>query len=497
MSYPLSLKQQGKQLRSLKQTQRLIMSQKMQQAIRLLQAPVNELSTLIDREIEENPLLEYSEEGAEGDSELERLEEAGIEEPGERDLEPEDALSISDDDFEILKRLDEEFSEHFSESENFCMQRIGEAQKLKSFAENSVAASESLFEHLTKQAHESFSSEEEMRAAEAVIGSLDENGFLETPLQELAALHGLKKALLKKVLETIKRFDPVGIGAKNLQESLLIQLKAKKLEETLAYRIIESHYDDLLHNRIKNIASGLRCSIEEINEAVQKAISRLDLHPGFGYGAELRQEISPDIFIREEERGDLAVELNEGPQRPLRLNAFYMRLLKNPELPRETRDFLKEKILSAKWLMRALDQRGSTLSRIAHSLVEKQKKFFTEPDGKLTPLTMKQLSEELDLHESTIARAVADKYVDCGRGIVPLRSFFTNAYSTESGEEISSDTVRQILQELIDGEDKRRPLSDLSISQLLKKKGIPCARRTVAKYRSLLNIGNIHQRRKY
>lgn len=469
-----------------KQLQRLIMSPQMQQAIHLMQMPVMELATVVEVELEQNPVLEYDEEEPDERNEQEENETS----------QSEKELNFDEDDFEIMKRLDDDFRDHFSESENYYTKRSAEEEKLKSFQEQSIQCQETLFEHLMAQARETFDNKEDLAIAEIIIGSFDESGFLKSSLLEITSFHSFSISSSEEILEQIQTFEPFGVGARDLRECLLIQMRSLKEDNSLAYKIVDQHYDDLLNNRIPEIKKKLGCSLEEIEEAIHKKIAHLDLHPGTQYSHKLTQHVIPDVTVIEEDE-KLIIVVNEGRLPIIRLNSRYLRMLDDENLPKETKEFIRNKLMSAKWLLKNIDQRNKTIYRVVESLTKRQKDFFLVPNGKLVPLTMKVLAEELDLHESTIARAVANKYIDTTRGVLPLRFFFSNSYTTAEGDDISSNTVRDVLKRIIDKENKKRPLSDEAISKLLEKKGIPCARRTVAKYRAELYIGNTKQRRKY
>lgn len=492
----MSLEMRQKQSQSLKQIQRLIMSPQMQQAIHLLQLPIQELTEHLEDELAQNPVLENIQEEGKDDKDFDTLERDNEEGSDNQDQKPEQELSFDEKDFEILKHLDEEFRDHFAESGNFSLKRTADEEKLKSFQENSICSQTSLFEHLMTQARETFNSPEELSMAESIIGNLDEGGFLKTLLGEIAVLNHFELNKLEKVLEEIQTFEPWGVGASSLQECLLIQLRRQGKQNTLAYRIVEDNYDDLLHNRIPQIQKAQKCSATDVTLAIEKGIAKLDLHPGAWFSNSTVQHIIPDVSI-EQEKDQLRVVVNDDMLPPLRLNRRYMQMLEDETLNAETKEFIKNKIMSAKWLLRNIYQRNDTIEKIAASLAKRQKEYFLNPDGKLVPLTMKTLADELNLHESTIARAVSNKYINSPRGLIPLRSFFTNAYVTEEGKDISSRTVRDELLEILNGEDKHKPLSDEAISAQLKGKGINCARRTVAKYRTELSIGNAQQRRKF
>ena len=457
------MKRHLEQIQGIKQVQRLILSPQMQQALHLLQLPVLELTTVIDEEMVQNPLLELSEE----------------------------EMTREDETLEMLKQIDEEIR-----PPSFQGQR--EEEDLRAFLENSIAYEYSLFDLLMEQAREAFSDPEKLELAQSLIGHLDSDGLLTISLEEISLLMDAPVDELKGLLETIQTFEPLGVGAQSLQESLLIQLKGLGKENSLAFRIIENHFDDIIHNRIPLIAKALDHSKEEVRETIATQIARLDLHPGTnqsgGHYRQIVQHLTADITVHFD-KGRFAIEVSEGNIPNLRLNRYYMKMLEDKALPQETRSYIQEKVASGKWLLRNLHERHQTLYRITGELIHTQPAFLASPKGKLSPLTMKEVAEKLELHESTIARAVANKYIDCPRGMLPLRSFFSNAYITEGGESISAQTVKDLLCHIIRNEDRRRPLSDEDISARIKERGIACARRTVAKYRQKLSIGNTVQRK--
>jgi RNA polymerase sigma-54 factor len=490
-----SLEMRAKQSPGLRQMQRMIMSPQMQQAISILQMPIIELSEKLEAEIAENPLLESSDEDSPENRILEEEEECWKEAEEVQEFTPEKELRFDDQNFEILKRIDDDFRDYLGDGNSY-IKRSSEEEKLKTFMESSLCGHTTLFGHLMMQARETFSTENEQAMAEAIIGNFDNSGFFEESLAEIALLNNFDEKDLTHVLEEIQHFEPHGVGARNLQESLLIQLQAKGKKDTLAYQIIAELYQDLLHNRIPQIQKALGCSSKELTQAIEGEIAKLELHPSSGFNDSVASAIVPDATVYQEDE-KLLVSINDDPLPQLCFNRRYLRMLDDPTLSLDTRNFIKQKILSAQWFFQNIHQRNTTLERIAQSLAKRQYPFFSQHDGKLTPLTMKMLAEELNLHESTIARAVVNKYLHTPRGLFPLRYFFTNAYQSSEGEDLSSATVRDKLQALITAEDKMKPLSDEALSLMLQAQGICCARRTIAKYRRALEIGNAHQRKKF
>lgn len=469
-------------------SQRLIMSAHMQQALRMLQLPLQELEPYIEEQVASNPLLEI-----ENDSDDLPIEDLDL--PSHQG-EEEKEITISDKDLEILKHLDEDFRDHFEQNEPMTLKRSSDEDKFKTYLEQSICVQSSLQKQLIDQARDSFESEEDMNISEIVIGYIDEYGFLKTPISEICSLHCVEEKKVEKIIAVIQTFEPYGVGAATIQESLLIQLRCLHKEDHIAFQIIRDYYEELLHNQIPQIQKKMNCSYEAIQEAIEKDIAKLDLHPGTHFSSHSAQVIIPDVTLRQEE-DKIFVEVDRDYTPSLRLNSRYLKLLNDPDVPLETKRFVKHHLFSARWLMRNLQQRFSTLERIMQVLAEKQYEFFMNPQGVLVPLVMKTLAEELNVHESTIARTVANKYINSPRGIFPLRAFFTNKYVTDEGEDISSSTVKQAILKLIEHENKNLPLSDHKISLLLKEQGISCARRTVAKYRFILKIGNTQQRKKF
>lgn len=482
MNYPIILDQ--KQKAKQKQTQHLMMSPKMQQAIQFLQLPLMELAEVIEQELEKNPILEFEE-----------AEATSAEEPQEQEM-PEKEMDFDERRFDLLRQLDDEFKDHLGQSDTFVPKMSSDDAKLKSFLESSLVAESTLYDHLMAEAREAFSNKNDLAIAEILIGHLDENGFIKTPTAEIAACFSKKEKDIVRVLKVIRTFDPIGIGSKNIQEALLLQLKEQGKQDSISYQMIKSHFDDLLHNRFPLIQKKLKISAAKLHEIIEKELSKLEFHPLASFSKASAPTLIPDIKLQEEE-GNFVVEVNDFNLKQLRINKKYLRMLDDPSIPLETKTFIKENLISAKWLMKNISQRGETLIKIGQFIGKFQKDFFASPDGVLAPLIMKVVAEELELHESTIARAVSNKYIDTPRGIFPMRHFFSKAYIDESGNDVSAKTICQYISEFIENEDKKTPLSDESISVKIQEMGITCARRTVAKYRSQLKLGNAQQRKRY
>ena len=478
MGYRLSQNPSQRPDLNLKQTQRLMMSHEMQQALHLLQLPILELQELVEQELEENPVLDL------------------IEEEGEREEEsnPNQEMDFEKNDFEILKEIDESFTEIMSDQPK--TPRTQEEDRTQNYLESLATSEKGLSELLMDQAKEAFSTKEELEIAELIIGNLEDTGLFETPIDEIAEENGLEKDKIASVLKIIQNFDPPGIASTSIREALLTQLKKRGKENGLPYRIIDEYYDELIHHKLPLIEKGLKIDAHTIQELIEKEIKVLNLHPAVALSQSPTPYLTADVFVKDID-GRLEVIVNNEGIPSLRLNRKYLKLLEKNEHGEETKKFVLEKLNQAKWFMKTLHQRGSTIERLTKLLVQKNRDYFLGPEGKMIPLTMKEAAAELQLHESTIARTVMNKYVDTPRGLLPLRSFFNSTFETHNGEALSSRSIKDLITALIEKEDKLQPLSDEKLAEIIKNKGIECARRTVAKFRSQMKIGNAHQRRRF
>lgn len=471
-----------------KQTQHLMALPQMQQAFQLMQLPILELAALVEYHLEQNPII------AEGEIEPNEEEIENEEDQEDIDEAIEKDLTFEENDFTTLKELEEDFKDYLSDWGHQA--KIEQETLNKNAIEQTLPDVPTLFQHLMRQAHETFNTNEELTIAEAIIGNLSPEGYFNLPLAEIEKESHASLDKISEVLKKIQNFEPFGIAASSLQESLLMQLQGLKKEKTIAASILRDHFDDLVHNRMLIIQKKLNRSHEEINNAIQSDIAHLDFHPGAGYNNSYAQPIVPDATLYEEE-GELHVRINDDYLPAIHINKHYLQMMQDSSETAEVKEFLHHKLTSAKWLMRNIFQRNETLKKLISVLAKKQRDFFLNSNGKLVPMTMKFLADELDLHESTITRAVVNKYLACPRGLLSLKTFFSVAYLTEGGDNVSSHTIRETLLKLIHGEDSKRPFSDAKLSLLLQKEGIICARRTVAKYRLAMKLGNAQQRKKY
>lgn len=475
---------------SLKLSQKLILAPQLQQSIKLLHLPQLELSLRLNQELIENPLLE------------EIIEK----EPEERN-EYSDALTVEtssqelpeDEDIESpLEKIfgfttDEYFEEMGSDGRDLGYFTDG-IKPITPFESNSKRID--LYEYLLWQLRLSRASESVRQVAEVVIGNLNEDGYLQASIEEIAKMSQVDIKAAEEALELIRGFDPPGTGAKNLQECLILQLKPLNLQNTLVERILTDGFPELERKRYRELAFKFKVSIDDILTAV-KIIEGFEPRPGRNYSNEETVYIIPDVYIIEESDGGFIIMLNDKGIPRLKISNYYRRLLADKKaLEKETREFLKDKLYSAIWLLKGLEQRNKTIYRVTESILKFQEEFFRKGIKYLKPLNLRDIATDLGMHESTISRVTSNKYLQCPRGLFSFRFFFSNAVSTMNGE-ISSAIVKNAIKQLISEEDPKKPLSDKNIVEFLNSRNINIARRTVAKYREGLKIPSHTGRKKW
>ncbi len=444
-----------KQEHQIKQSQNLLVSLAMQQAFHVLQMPALELSEWMKLEIEQNPILEIDLSGETNKESLEDLENS-----------------------ESSQKTYHKGSGEFS-------------KKKKTYEESLLCYPISLYEHLNQQARLSFSSPEDLNLAETLLSHLDERGFLSIPLEEIDS-----SERAKAVLSTLQTLEPAGVAATNLRDSLLIQLRHKQKELHLSYRIVEKHYNDLMHNRLPLICKELQSSLKAIQHAIQTDIVPLDPHPGYRFIQEFAANILPDILLDYQD-DQWIISINQSLIPKFQTAPIYEKRMKEHLCNAQESLFVRQHLSKGKWLTQIVKRRHDTLKKVATYLIKKQAPFLSGEQKALIPMTLKEMAEELGIHESTATRAVHGKYISCPQGMFSLKSFFTHSVTCENGQKVSNHTLRQLLGQMIVGEDKFHPLSDEDIASQFKKMGIPCARRTVAKYREHLQIAPSSRRRKW
>jgi len=474
------------------QTQKLILSPQIRQYLKLLQVPLAELQNVIEQEMTENPALEETAQGT-----LEELpsSQAADDESGKNDRVAEELRF--ENSLDMLDQLDESINYTFSSQEDLSLPETRELNKQKNYQESLITPKESLFDYLAWQLGFLELTEKEREIAQGIIGNLTEEGYLETPLEELAKTCSVSLQEVEKVLASVQSLDPPGIAAGNLQETMLLQLEKKGPEAELAKTIVREHLPFLEKKQWDQIAKRVKASPKEIEKAA-KLISLLEPKPGRSFYAEDTVAVTPDasVYYDDTEENKLIVEVHDEDVPELRISPYYRRLLKDPKLDAASRQFLKQKIQSAIDFVKALGQRRSTLREITEEIVRAQTEFFEKGFSQLKPLRLKDIAERLGIHESTVSRAIQGKYLSTPQGTLPYKSFFSSKLETAEGGAESQKSMMEKIRELIHSEDPQNPLSDQAIMEILKKEGFRIARRTVAKYRELLKMLPSHLRKR-
>ncbi len=464
----------------LRQRQQLVMTPKLQQALKLLQMPAIELQQMLKQEIMENPLLEEVDDYLEvqEDEQTEATKEEGKEKTDGNEEEQIDWNEYFQDGFEIGYGLGEETKEEFFE-------RVPIAKR-------------SFTDQLISQLRIATDDERTLVIGDYIIGSLDDSGYLTCELEEVASTFDASLEEVGRVLSIIQTFDPPGVGARNLQECLLIQLATKGLQDSMAARIIRDHFNDFKQKKYLEIGKKLKLPVQEIQNQ-SKIISTLDPKPGLEIMAGDPQYVIPDLVVEKVDEKYI-VYLNDKNIPRLRIShAYQEELLKDNKDSgvKETKEFIHSRLKSAKWLIQTIEQRRRTMVKVMECIVEKQRAFFEGGTAFLRPLTLQQVASEINMHESTVSRVTTSKYVQTPRGVFELKFFFSSSLGTQDGSEISAKSAKDRIRRIIDAEDSHNPLSDQKIADILRSGGLNIARRTVAKYREQLNILPARMRKQY
>lgn len=476
-----------------RQVQKLILAPALQQAIKLLPLTNLELQEVIDAELSENPLLELEDEAPE------RMPEADAE-PGGTDAAPEGETPAAAADPDAGPSDGKEngedaefesyFQEYFDDGFRSPPQEVKEVPSL----ENTLPSNISLWDHLSWQANLTFFDPVDRDIAERIIGNINEDGYLISPPEELAAATGVPVERVEAVRAKIRMFDPVGIGSLDLKECLLSQMDNLQIQDDTARAIICDHQALLEKSDYAQLARVLGVPMSAVRYHIE-IIQRLDPCPGRKYNEERTSYVVPDIVVTLEE-GELKVALNDEGLPRLRINSYYRILLSKAKENPETYRFLKDKMKKALWFLRSLDQRDQTIYKVARAVAERQREFLEKGMEFLRPLTLMEIAQEVGVHESTVGRVVANKYVITPRGTFSLKYFFHKSLVGGTGEEISSLRVKERIRRLVESEDRTHPLSDMEIEEILARENFLIARRTVAKYRKQLSILPSHIRKR-
>jgi RNA polymerase sigma-54 factor len=488
---------QGLQL-SQRLTQSLVLAPQLQQSLALLQAPTLELKALVEQELQQNPVLEEApvteadaQERTDRDGEAPAENADPAEPPADLNFDPATEKNSNEpvDDFqaefERLVQLDQEWRDHFSQT-NVPSRFSAEDEEKRQFMFDSLVAGTSLQEMLLEQVRESSVPKENWPIAEMIIGNIDDYGYFKATVEELAASTGLPAEKILEVLKSIQTFDPAGVGARDLRECLMLQLERTGQQESLEYRIVRDFMEALGKRRIPEIARGTSCEVDEVQDALEN-IARLEPRPGRAFLPDNDQYVLPEVFVQRS--GDEFVVTTNNEHIPhLRISNTYKDLMSQGQNSSEVRNYIREKIRAGKFLIKSLHQRQQTILNIAKEIVKRQREFMEKGVAFLKPLTMVQVAEVVGVHETTVSRAVSGKYIDTPQGIFEMKYFFTAGIQTASGDGMSNTSVKDMIADIFKKEDAAKPLSDQEVVKMLKEKGIVIARRTVAKYRTELNI---------
>src|SRR5947209_4872081 len=471
----------------MRQTQNLalqqVLSPQLQQSLLILQTPLLELRNLVQQEMETNPVLE------------ELPEEPGADERNEVEPSADDNFK---NEFEKLASLDEEWRDYMAQSARYSGGSLDskEEQDKRQFLFDSIPVQETLQQNLIGQLNQSVLSASDRKAAELIIGNIDDNGFLQSTPEEMALNSGIPNEDFEKMLALIQSFYPAGVGARDLREALLIQLQRQGKENTLEHKIVSEHMEDLGRRRFPEIARRIGISVEDVQKAANN-IARLNPRPGQVFAAAPQNYVLPDVIV-EKVDGQYQTIFNHEQIPHLRISNLYKDIIASGNTAGgEVKDYIRDKIRSGKFLIRSIHQRQQTIFNIAQQIVSRQRDFLEHGPSHFKPMIMLEVADAVGVHETTVSRAVSGKYMATPQGVFEMKYFFTSGYRTAAGESVSNISVKEAILDLVKHENGSAPLSDHEIVEILGERGIPIARRTVAKYRTELNILPSHMRRKY
>jgi RNA polymerase sigma-54 factor len=456
-------------------TMQQVLAPQLQQSLQILQAPTLELRNIVQQELQTNPVLE---------------EEIGTFESEERAKDDREF----EEEFERLAKLDEEWRDYMAQSVSYSS-RNPEDEERRQFFFDSLASQETLQQHLLEQLNTAEVSKSQREAAELIVGNIDELGFLQSSLPEISQNTTHSVPELQQMLDLVQTFHPVGVGARDLKDCLLIQLRRLGKQDSLEYQIVNGFLEDLGRRRFPEVARRLGISVEQVQRAAN-FISTLDPKPGQIFSPDPNSYVLPDVSVDKIDDG-YSVTLN-GDQIPhLRISKTYKDLMTQGSNGADVRDYIREKIRSGKFLIKSIHQRQQTILNIANEIVKRQHEFLELGTAFLKPMTMVQIAEAVGVHETTVSRAISGKYMATPQGVFEMKYFFTPGYQTVDGAALSNTSVKEAIADLVRNEQPRNPLSDKEIVEILSDRGIPIARRTVAKYRAELNILPSNLRKQY
>jgi RNA polymerase sigma-54 factor len=481
---------------------RTIIAPRMIQSMEILQLPVMALQERIEHELQENPVLELRETTGDEEAVAEEQNAVQAEQAVEAATDPRKELVIEDStdnekDFDRLEAMNEAWADHFNEESRPSSNRVDEDMDKKHDAMlNMAARPQSLQDYLNDQVAFLDADEAEAELIRYLISNTDDRGYLATPLEEIARTLGeaVPHSRLEQALAKLQKMEPLGVGARTVEECLLLQVTNETPYREVVRTLIQHHLEDIQHNRMPVIEKKTGYSLEVIQHAID-VLKHLNPKPGAAFTSDNIPYVVPDIIVDLKDDGEYDVKLVDDWTPNIYISRRYLEMYRDKSADPKAREFLKRKFQSAQWLIDAIEQRRSTLTKVTRAIIHHQKAFLDRGPEHIEPLKMQQIADQVGVHVTTVSRAVDDKWVQTPRGIFPLKRFFGGGTHTATGEEVAWETIKQKLLDIIANEDKSNPLSDEDLVNKLGEAGYPVARRTVTKYRKMLNIQSSRQRK--
>ncbi|HET6325702.1 MAG TPA: RNA polymerase factor sigma-54 [Planctomycetaceae bacterium] len=486
----------------MKMSQQMKLAPRMIQSMEILQLPVMALNDRIEQELQDNVVLEK---GPEEEVEGEVLEAATVDAPAEKSVEERELVvdneHSNEADFERLLEMSADWPEdNLAAGSRPSSNRIEEEGERKLDAmSNMEARPPSLHDYLIEQFHFFEMPQSVREFGEYLIQNLDNNGRLQASLPEIVQVYSLEEKVsledAQQALALVQRLDPPGVGARDYKECLLLQVRPEMPHRDVVVTLISSHMEDVKQNRLPVIERKTGYSLDDIKAAIEE-LRTLNPWPGQGFEPRQAERVTPDLVVDLDEHGKYTVTLLDEYTPPLRISRYYLEQLRGNPDPK-TREFIKRKIDSARWLIESIEQRNNTLKRVAQAIIDHQTEYLEKGPQFIVPLKMQQIADVVKVHVTTVSRAVDDKWIQTPRELCPLKSFFGGGTKTADGDDVAWDIIRLAMKEIVDAEDKSDPLSDEALVEELAKRGYNLARRTVTKYRKAENIPSSRERRHY
>ena len=470
---------------TIEQTQKLTMTPELIQAIQILQYNSQELEDFVSKEIMENPILEM-------DNTVPNDSHENLKDPESSMSEELMYKEAEKDDIDLREKIAE--SEYDDISYRQWEHRVSN-EDVVSF-DQYTSKEETLQDYLLLQLTFSDLKDRDKKIGRYLVEGIDDNGYLTVDTDQTAAAFGVKACTVERILKVIQGFEPVGVGARSLEECLLIQLEAKGFKDESLDYVIKNHLNDLAENKIQYIAKSIGLTVLQV-QAMADLIRTLDPKPGMAYssGEQIRYVV-PDVIIEKEDDG-YEIVTNDSTIPSLKVSSYYMNLVKNNKDDEDLQKYLNDKYNSALWLIKSIEQRKRTIFKVSEAVMKLQTEFLEKGEKYLKPMTLKQIADAVGVHESTVSRSINGKFIQTPRGVYEIKYFFSSGVGSGSGEGLSSNSIKTFIKEIIDGEDPKKPCSDQDMVEILSEKGIEISRRTVAKYRESMNILSSSKRRRY